>query len=233
MKGYLLLEGGAEFGGEMALPDKQAIHLAGGPAAQVSIIPAAAAADNNHERAGQNGVRWFRSLGALRVASLPLLDRTSADNPAIAETLRLSRLVYLLGGFPRHLAHALRGSLAWQAVLDAYNSGAVVAGSSAGAMVLCEYFYDPYTDTLEQGLNLLPGCCVLPHHEHSGRSWAARLLTQLPGITLIGIDERTGMIDDGECGAWIIYGKGAVTIYRDGENQHYAMGASLHLEWKS
>jgi cyanophycinase len=228
-KGYILLEGGAEFGGEMTVPDNRAIQLAGGAAAQVSIIPTAAAADNNHQRAGQNGVRWFRSLGAKRITSLPLIDRASAGNPEIAQALRSSRLIYLLGGFPGYLAQALHDTLAWQAVLEAYAGGAVLAGSSAGAMVLCEYFYDPYTGRLEPGLNLIPGCCVLPHHEHAGKGWASRLLPELPGVTLIGIDERTGLINDGAGGAWKVYGKGSITLYRDGENHRYASGATFHL----
>ena len=37
--GYILLEGGAEFGGQMAEPDRQAIMLAGGPDKPISIIP--------------------------------------------------------------------------------------------------------------------------------------------------------------------------------------------------
>jgi cyanophycinase len=228
-KGYILLEGGAEFGGEMAELDNRAIALAGGPAARISIIPAAAAADNNHQRAGQNGVRWFRSLGAIRVASLPLIDHSSAENPEIVRALRATSLVYLLGGFPGYLAKALAGSLSWQAIMESYTTGSVVAGSSAGAMVLCEYFYDPFAGKLQAGLNLLPGCCVLPHHEQAGKSWAARLLTQLPGINLIGIDERTGLLDDGEADVWTVYGKGAVTLYQKGEIKRYTRGASLHL----
>ena len=229
MRGYLLLEGGAEFGGEMALPDRRAIQLAGGIAAPVSIIPTAAAADNNHQRAGQNAVRWFRSLGATRVTSLPLIDRASAGHAEIAVALQKSRLVYMLGGFPGYLAQGLRDSPAWQAILLAYADGAVVGGSSAGAMVLCEYFYDPYAGMLAAGLNMLPGCCVLPHHEHAGKGWAVRLLPELPGVTLIGIDERTGMIDDGADGAWMVYGKGAVTLYRRGQVERYTQGATLRL----
>ena len=229
LSGYLLLEGGAEFGGEMALPDRRAIQLAGGAAAPVSIIPTAAAADNNHQRAGQNAVRWFRSLGATRVTSLPLIDRTSAGRAEIAEALQKSRLVYMLGGFPGYLAQGLRDSPAWQAILLAYESGSVVGGSSAGAMVLCEYFFDPSTGKLAAGLNMLPGCCVLPHHEHAGKDWAARLLPELPGVTLIGIDERTGMIDDAGDGAWMVYGKGAVTLYRQGQVERYTQGATLLL----
>ena len=80
MTGYILLEGGAEFGGLMSEPDRRAITLAGGFNVPISIIPTAAAPDNNHRRAGNNGVNWFRSLGARRVKTLPLIDKTSANN---------------------------------------------------------------------------------------------------------------------------------------------------------
>ena len=46
--GYLLLEGGAEFSGRMDEADKRALALAGGKAAPVDVIPAAAAPDTNH-----------------------------------------------------------------------------------------------------------------------------------------------------------------------------------------
>jgi cyanophycinase len=229
MKGHLLLEGGAEFGGEMALPDQHAIQLAGGLDTTVFIIPTAAAADNNHQRAGQNGVRWFRSLGVKRVALLPLVDRISAESAEIAQDLHKARLVYLLGGFPGYLARALRGTAAWEAIRAAYADGAVVAGSSAGAMVLCEYYFDPYQGVLEAGLNLLPGCCVLPHHEHAGKRWASRLLPELPGITMIGIDERTGAINDGEGDSWTVYGKGSVTLYRQMQVEQYPPGGIFRL----
>jgi len=210
-KGYILLEGGSEFGGKMAEPDLRAIHLAGGFAAPIAIIPAAAAPDHNHQRAGGNGMRWFTGLGARQVSLQPLIDRESADQSAIAEALRGSRLVYLLGGFPAHLGRSLAGSLSWQAILEAYQSGAVVGGSSAGAMVLCQHYYDPESKSLLQGLNLLPGTCVLPHHDTFGKGWAAHLSDLLPDSTLVGIDEQTGMIDDAPGGQWNVYGKGAVT----------------------
>src|SRR5437879_10015760 len=79
MAGYLLLEGGAEFGGQMAVPDRRALELAGGFESRISIIPTAAAPDNNFLRAGNNGVRWFRSLGATHVESLPVIDTASAN----------------------------------------------------------------------------------------------------------------------------------------------------------
>jgi cyanophycinase len=212
--GYILLEGGAEFGGLMAQPDQRALELAGGPNALLSIIPAAAAPDNNHQQAGRRGVRWFQSLGATQVTALPLIDRISANNPALEEALRQSRLIYLLGGFPHYLAQTLRGSLSWEAIRSAYQDGAVLAGSSAGAMVLCENYYDPSAQSMKPGLNLLPGVCLLPHHNTFGKGWAKKLTQKHPDILWIGIDEETGMISEGPQGQWRIYGKGSVTLYR-------------------
>jgi len=215
--GFILLEGGAEFGGRMEQPDRRAMQLAGGIHVPVAIIPAAAAPDNNHVHAGENGARWFRSLGAKEVASLPLIDRQSADRPDVVEALTRARFIYLLGGFPKHLAESLAGSRSWEAILAAYRDGAVVGGSSAGAMVLCQHLYDPYAGKLLPGLNLIPNTCIIPHHNRSGKNWIARLRSLLTGAVLVGIDEETGIIDDAGDGRWKVYGRGAVTLYRNDE----------------
>ena len=110
--GYLVLQGGAEFGGAMKSSDLRAIELAGGFNAPMSIIPAAAAADHNHERAGRVGADWFKSLGAGKVTVLPLIDRASSEDRQIAERLHQSGLIYMLGGFPRYLADVLQDSRA-------------------------------------------------------------------------------------------------------------------------
>jgi cyanophycinase len=227
--GHILLEGGAEFGGRMADPDRRAIELAGGRGARISIVPAAAAPDHNHQRAGSNGARWFASLGATQVAALPLIDRASAGDPALADALRASRLIYLLGGFTHYLGQTLLGSTAWQAMLEAHAAGAVIAGSSAGAMVLCEHYYDPERGRVVGGLGLVPNACVLPHHNTFGKSWAARLGTLLPDCVLLGIDERTGMLNDGAGDAWQVYGQGAVTLYRGGQPKAYHPGEQFAL----
>jgi cyanophycinase len=227
--GYILLEGGAEFGGRMAEPDQAALALAGGPDAPLAILPTAAAPDNNHRRAGENGLRWFRSLGARQAAVVPLIDVPSANHPEVVAALRRARLIYLLGGFTRYLGQTLAGSLAWQAVLDAYREGAVIAGSSAGAMVLCQHVYDPGAQRVFPGLGLVPGACVLPHHDTFGKGWAQPLSAQLPGVTLIGIDEQTGMLDDVPGGRWRALGAGGVTLYAGGQPLVYPAGADFAL----
>ena len=211
--GYLLLEGGAEFGGRMREPDLRGIELAGGFDAPIRIIPTAAAPDNNHQRAGNKGILWVQSLGAKNVLSVSLLSKIRADDENIAQSLREAKLIYMLGGFTHYLGQTLKGSLALEAVLEAYRNGAVIAGSSAGAMVMCEFYYDPGAGRVHEGLNLIANSIVLPHHNTFGKSWAPRLLKKIPDVTLIGIDEQTGMINDGENNSWNIYGHGSVTLY--------------------
>ena len=225
--GTLLLEGGAEFGGRMRDPDLKAIELAGGFEAPLRILPTAAAPDNNHERAGNNGIRWFQSLGARDVLSLPLIDKVSANDENLAKSLRQAKLIYMLGGFPGYLAATLKGSAAWNAVLEAYQAGAVLAGSSAGAMVMCELYYDPNQGQVVEGLNLVKNSIVLPHHNTFGKSWAARLL-EISAVTLLGIDEQTGMLDDG-AGTWTVHGAGNVTVYRNRQVETYPSGKSFSV----
>jgi cyanophycinase len=179
-------------------------------------------------RAGKNGVRWFQSLGATDVDVAYVIDRPSANDPALAAALRSARLIYLLGGFPSHLGETLADSKAWTATLEAYEQGAVIAGSSAGAMVLCEHYYDPYEQELLQGLNMIHKACVLPHHDQYGRKWAAQLTKRLPDSVLIGIDEQTGLLSNAD-GSWSVSGAGVVTLYRGGQTSRHARGDSFNV----
>ena len=222
--GYILLAGGAEFGGTMAIADRRAIELAGGVNARMSIVPTAAAPDKNHERAGRNGVDWFKKLGAVDVSVVPLIDRKSADDAKIVEALLGSKLIYMPGGFPRHLEQSLSGSKSWQAMMVAHQSGAVIAGSSAGAMILCDHYYDPFEDKIFRGLGLIADACLIPHHNTFGRNWSRQLTQQLDGVILIGIDEKTCIINDGPAGQWQVYGTGRITRYRNDRIAQFSAG---------
>jgi cyanophycinase len=211
--GLILLEGGNEFHAGMAASDERAMAISGGKSAPIRIIPAAAAPDDNDLRAGSQAVAWFQSLGAVDVRAVPVIDRASADRPELARELQAARFVFMLGGFTRYLAETLMDSFAWKAMRIAYDTGAVIGGSSAGAMVLCEHYFDQASGQVMPGLNLLPGCCMLPHHDTFGESWAPRLTRLLPDACLLGIDEETGLLNDGPAGEWTVYGKGAVTVY--------------------
>ena len=80
-----------------------------------------------------------------------------------------------------------------------------------------------------EGLALVPNSLVLPHHDTFGKGWAARLREQLPDVTLIGIDEQTGALNDGEHGSWNVYGAGTVTLYRAGRLETHGPGRAFSL----
>ncbi len=165
--------------------------------------------------------------GATHVESLPLIDKVSANDLLIVNAISKSRLIYMLGGFTGYLGETLKNSASWQAMLQAYSNGAVIAGSSAGAMVMCQYYFDPGKRLVVGGLGLLLNTCVLPHHDTFGKNWAQQLTSLLPGVVLLGIDEQTGMIDDAEEGrkiGWRVYGQGAITLYRGGKPTVYHTG---------
>lgn len=227
--GSLMLAGGAEFGGRMGAIDRLALERAGGPGARLRVIPAAAAPDHNEQRAGRNAVHWFRGLGARDVAVVPLTDRASAEDATVAAELERAHLIYLLGGFTHYLGQTLAGSASLAGLRAAHAAGAVLAGSSAGAMVLCEHYYDPAEGELRAGLGFLPRACFIPHHDTFGRSWGPRLAPRLPDAVLIGVDEQTGMLDDGQGRRWRVAGRGGVTLYWQGQAEHYAAGEDFDL----
>lgn len=230
MAGYLLLAGGLEFGGAMVKPDLRALQLAGGSTVPIAILPTAVAPYRTHWAVGTQGIHWFRSLGARNIEVLPVIDKESANDADLAACLRLSRLIYIPGGFAGYCVRTLQGSLCWNAVLDAYESGAVIAASSVGAMALCEHVFEPIAHQINEGLGLLPKTCILPHHDMFGKGWVERLTQLLPNATLLGIDERTALIND-EAGNpernWTVYGQGNVTFYREGTPTVYETGQRL------
>lgn len=152
-----------------------------------------------------------------------MIDKASANDPKIYAEMRQAKLIYLLGGFTHYLGQTLMGSAAWLSALQAREDGAVIAGSSAGAMVLCQYYYDHASGKVENGLNLVQNALVIPHHDRFGKGWAPRLQAKFPKLTLLGIDERTGMLNEGGA-EWLVSGRGSVTVYRKGQHEIFTPG---------
>ncbi len=61
----------------------------------------------------------------------------------------------------------------------------MIGGSSAGAMTLCQHYYDPDTRRIVEGLNLVLRACVVPHHNTFGKGWASSLLPFIPDAVII------------------------------------------------
>lgn len=209
--GPLALVGGAEWT-EGCSFDRRLWEAAGRP--EVVVLPTAAAYEHP-ERAAAAAAAWFGSFGATATA-LPLLSRSDALDEELAARLGQARFVYLGGGSPMHLRSVLKDSPAWDALRSAWAAGAVVAGSSAGAMVLGESMVDPRGGALTLGLGLLAGVTVLPHSDTWSEEKAHRTVALATGhLRIAAVDERTALVRD-PAGRWSVEGAGAVTVYVDG-----------------
>ena len=225
--GILLLEGGSEFQGKMEEPDRKALALAGGQNAKVVVIPTAAAPDNNSKRAGNTASEWFRTLGARNISALPIIDKASANDPELSAELDHANLIYILGGFPGYLCDTLKETRCLDALLHSYEKGAVLAGSSAGAMVLCELYFDPKAKEVKKGIGILNDTILIPHHDTFGRSWRPEYFDKISDIRCIGIDEQTGMMNQADLDQWTVYGKGNVTLYDKASIVTYGAGQTF------
>jgi cyanophycinase len=228
--GILLLEGGCEFQGKMEEPDRKALELAGGKNAKLVIIPTAAAPDNNSKRAGNTAVKWFRTLGAKNISALPIIDKKSADDPELSAELDHANLIYILGGFPGYLCDTLKETRCLDALLRTYEKGAVLAGSSAGAMVLCEWYFDPTVKEITKGIGILKDTILIPHHDTFGHSWHSLYFDKISDIRCVGIDEQTGMMKHANRRQWTVYGKGKVTVYFKSTVITYSAGKTFQFE---
>ena len=212
MTGLLALVGGGEWRDGCSF-DAELLAASGG--SEVVVLPTAAAYEGP-DKAVAFATRWFAGLGAT-VRGLDVLERHDALDPANARVVRDARFLYLSGGSPLHLRSVLKESPVWEALEAAWHDGAVVAGSSAGAMVLCDPMVDPRGGGLTVGLGLLEDVAVVPHAPATGFAAEHRRTLDLVtgGITVVGIDERTALVRDGH-GSWRSAGAGTTSVWRDG-----------------
>ena len=136
MTGRIALVGGDEFLPSCRQMDNELIEATGLVSPRVLIVPTAAATERP-ELAARHGVQQFEALGA---DALPLMvvSREDANNDDLTAQVDRAEIVYLTGGNPAHLLDVLRGSLLLRRLEEGLARGMILAGSSAGAMVMGE-----------------------------------------------------------------------------------------------
>ena len=215
MSGVLALVGGGEWTDGCDF-DAELLHASGGT--DIVVLPTAAAFENP-DKAVEHAAAWFARIGGT-ATGLRVLHRRDALEPVNADIVRAARFVYLSGGSPLHLRSVLKETPLWDALVDAWAGGAVVAGSSAGAMVLCDPMVDPRGGAFTVGLGMIANLAVLPHAEPDVAAHHKRTFELADtGLVLAAIAERAALIRDGD-GAW--RASGDVSVWVDGEQRGLA-----------
>lgn len=207
--GPLALVGGLPFT-EGCSFDAGLLAASGGD--EVLVVPTAAAYEHP-EREVEAATAHFAERGG-RVVGLDLLTRRDAVDPTLIERVRAARFLYLVGGSPMHLRSVVKDSPVWDALVAAWQDGAVVAAASGAARVLCDPMVDPRGGAFTVGLGLLADLAVIPHHNDWSEDKAHRTLLLAPAsLLVVGIDDATALIRDPD-GTWRVEGSGAVAVFR-------------------
>ena len=234
MTGPVALLGADEFLPAVAELDAELLAATGRARPRVAILPTASAPDGEDvfRRWAAMGIEHFEALGA-EVEAVLVRDRAEADDPASVQAVAEADLVYLSGGHPGHLYQSLAGSPLWAAARAVHQRGGVLAGCSAGAMVLCDrqavlrrpphvpFRYGP-------ALGIVPGAAALPHYDTMPEPLSALMILRAPqGTVVLGLDEGTAAV--GRDGGWQVRGRGRVTVWRGRQRERFRAGDAFRL----
>ena len=208
--GPLALIGGGEWLGDDAI-DKRLLELGGD---HVLVLPTAAAYENP-DAAVATATRRYETLGAT-VDGCMVLSRSDAESQVFADAVREARFIYLSGGSPLHLRVTLKDSLVFDAIRFAWHNGALVAGSSAGAMALTDPMIDPRGGAFTVGLGLVSDVAVMPHYRAERNVQLERTLSLADSsCAVVALGEATGVIMLSD-GTWEIAGSGPAEVFLGG-----------------
>ena len=225
--GVLALVGGDEF---KPGNDEQDAFLAKSAGRGPAYVVPTAAARQGPEQAVAHATTWFSRFG-LHLRELPVLKRTDANSKELAGLARGGGFFFLVGGDPGLVAQVLRGSRVWASIFDAWREGAPLAGSSAGAMALCSHtlirasWPNRFNRRPSDALGIVPDTAVLPHFDTFGERWIESAQRELPGVTLLGIDERSAAVWAGA--RWTAMGPGAVTVIEGEQRERFLSGQEV------
>ncbi|MER3523183.1 MAG: hypothetical protein C4326_03750 [Ignavibacteria bacterium] len=159
---------------------------------------------------------YVMSLGAASAFNVTIPNASVANDSSTYRAIRSCRGVFIKGGDQWEYVSRWRGTLTEQAIREVFLDGGVVAGTSAGAMIVSEFVFDarfgsavsrdalrnPRSTTLRitsDFLRLLPSTLIDTHFHERGRF--GRLLTLLGRILAengrrvlgIGLEDQTAL----------------------------------------
>jgi cyanophycinase-like exopeptidase len=191
--GLVCLQGGNELTPSCRSMDEALLRLS--PPGPVVVVPLASGRGSDYDRTGDHAARYYRDLGADVVVAVD----ARRDAQSAAAAVGTAGMVVLTGGSPRRLRDALVETGLGEHVRARRDAGALVMGSSAGAMVACATTLLPQwrgNPNVGPGLGLVPGYVVVPHFDGKRSAWVRAGLAAEP--TVLGIPEHSGVLVDGE-----------------------------------
>lgn len=173
----------------------------------------------------------------------------SPDDPQVIDPLFSADMIFMGPGSPTYAVRQLKDSLAWYTLLARHRLGAAIALASAAVVAISAYalpVYEVYK--VGEDIHWKPGLDLfgyygvplvfIPHWNNNdggdeldtsrcfmGQERFIKLMEMLPAeLTVVGIDEKTGLIVYPESGICKVVGLGGVTLLHIGEAHQDASG---------
>ncbi len=218
--GTLIIAGGGKLGPEIL---GRFITLAGGPSAEIVVIPTA----GGEAKYGPDCecLKIFKELGATNLTVLHTTDRKVADSEAFVAPLKRAKAVWFVGGRQWHLVDSYLGTRTEAEIHNLLARGGVAGGTSAGASIQASYMVRGaragnevlMAPGYEQGFGLITGAGVDQHVTARHREGDLdALVTKHPDLLGIGIDQSTAI--EVKRDSFKVLGVGHVFIH-DGKEQ--------------
>lgn len=159
-------------------------------------------------------IYFKKQVGKLTPHPIVMLNfnKNTAYNKVLTDSLAKAKLIYVSGGDQIRFMNIVQKTPIYTAIHDAYKSGGTIAGTSAGAAVMCEHMItgnqkleSKYTETFDNirfdnletatGLGLIKNVIIDQHFlKRSRYNRLLSALVEFPSYTGIGIDESTAVI---------------------------------------
>lgn len=238
----LALAGSGEFTSLMIEVDTYLLSLINkkNSSPKVVILPTAAGQEKDALKWIKNGINHFQNLKSSPFG-LEILNQSDAQNLTKIKKLVDAKLIYFSGGHPGYLLSCLEKSKLWQKIYFQYKKGIVLAGCSAGAMVMGNYVLANAQQTISQnkkpvwkkGLGLMP-FTILPHFDWIEKNEPQKLkkiISTAPNTILkywLGIDEDTVLVITDSKKA-LVLGKGQIKVSKNGKPKKYSSGEKFNI----
>lgn len=225
-RGRLIAIGGNEDKANGTVVLKRVVQEIGKNQFNVGVVTTAS---RDPEQRGKDYQQAFMALGAARTEIINIKTRAQANDQALANTFEDIDLIFLVGGDQLRLTSILGGSRILEAIQNRLESGALVAGTSAGAAVFSDTMI--YEGKSEEGLlkgrvlttsgfGFVENIVFDTHFLTRGRlGRLIQIVTTNPTIIGVGIGEDSGVVLKGDETVEVV-GQGQVIIVDGSDIAH-------------
>ena len=221
-KGHLVIIGG---GGTTPAIKQAMVDLAGGKDAVLLAITSAGG--KGGAKSGESFVKTYGDMGVADVRWAQPTREQSEDPEYVENLLKGVTGIFFTGGQQSRIIKAHRGTLLHRKMMEMYENGAMISGSSAGAAMMSDpMITGGHRDTTEKefnriaenrvetsgGMGFIKGAVIDQHFiKRSRENRLFSLALDMPQYTYFGIDEATAIVVSKGCEVKVL-GKSNVMV---------------------